>query len=100
MDEKKIIELYDFFNNEGYNIGDLDNFKRALLLDSPRREELYNFFDAEGYNLGEFDNFFLSPSQDMVSESAAGGSEQPTVCLLYTSPSPRDRTRSRMPSSA
>ena len=26
--------------------------------------------------------------------------EQPTVCLLYTSPSPRDRTRSRMPSSA
>ena len=25
---------------------------------------------------------------------------QPYVCLLYTSPSPRDRTRSRMPSSA
>ena len=25
---------------------------------------------------------------------------QPTTCLLYTSPSPRDRTRSRMPSSA
>ena len=24
----------------------------------------------------------------------------PHVCLLYTSPSPRDRTRSRMPSSA
>ena len=26
--------------------------------------------------------------------------KQPTPCLLYTSPSPRDRTRSRMPSSA
>ena len=26
--------------------------------------------------------------------------EMGTVCLLYTSPSPRDRTRSRMPSSA
>ena len=25
---------------------------------------------------------------------------QYTLCLLYTSPSPRDRTRSRMPSSA
>ena len=24
----------------------------------------------------------------------------PNTCLLYTSPSPRDRTRSRMPSSA
>ena len=26
--------------------------------------------------------------------------ESNNVCLLYTSPSPRDRTRSRMPSSA
>ena len=26
--------------------------------------------------------------------------EEMEVCLLYTSPSPRDRTRSRMPSSA
>ena len=26
--------------------------------------------------------------------------EQSTICLLYTSPSPRDRTRYRMPSSA
>ena len=26
--------------------------------------------------------------------------EEPMACLLYTSPSPRDRTRSRMPSSA
>ena len=26
--------------------------------------------------------------------------EQESDCLLYTSPSPRDRTRSRMPSSA
>ena len=26
--------------------------------------------------------------------------EQSLLCLLYTSPSPRDRTRSRMPSSA
>ena len=28
------------------------------------------------------------------------GHNQPTGCLLYTSPSPRDRVRSRMPSSA
>ena len=30
----------------------------------------------------------------------AVGGELNGVCLLYTSPSPRDRTRSRMPSSA
>ena len=28
------------------------------------------------------------------------GFRSPLTCLLYTSPSPRDRTRSRMPSSA
>ena len=28
------------------------------------------------------------------------GLQRPDTCLLYTSPSPRDRTRSRMPSSA
>ena len=28
------------------------------------------------------------------------GQETTSACLLYTSPSPRDRTRSRMPSSA
>ena len=31
---------------------------------------------------------------------ALGSEAQDKVCLLYTSPSPRDRTRSRMPSSA
>ena len=31
---------------------------------------------------------------------AAADAEELVACLLYTSPSPRDRTRSRMPSSA
>ena len=32
--------------------------------------------------------------------AAAAGISRSWLCLLYTSPSPRDRTRSRMPSSA
>ena len=41
----------------------------------------------------------------LASENAMGqydriADEILTFCLLYTSPSPRDRTRSRMPSSA
>ena len=39
----------------------------------------------------------------LAGESVGEGSEAEAlvyVCLLYTSPSPRDRTRSRMPSSA
>ena len=30
----------------------------------------------------------------------SGSGKLANICLLYTSPSPRDRTRSRMPSSA
>ena len=38
---------------------------------------------------------------DKITEQAFGyKNNHPTCCLLYTSPSPRDRTRSRMPSSA
>ena len=44
----------------------------------------------------EFDSKFESMEQV---ESYYYGSEI-YLCLLYTSPSPRDRTRSRMPSSA
>ena len=35
-----------------------------------------------------------------IAKEAKKGGEYTDVCLLYTSPSPRDRTRSRMPSSA
>ena len=44
-----------------------------------------------------------APSDPNVSSSnvsASSSQAQPNNCLLYTSPSPRDRTRSRMPSSA
>ena len=37
-------------------------------------------------------------NQDLLNELSESIKEQ--GCLLYTSPSPRDRTRSRMPSSA
>ena len=33
-------------------------------------------------------------------EQAVGGYEEVSICLLYTSPSPRDGLLSRMPSSA
>ena len=41
-------------------------------------------------------NIVLSRKALLEEENA----EKKKVCLLYTSPSPRDRTRSRMPSSA
>ena len=53
---------------------------------------------------------FITPEecQELIKLSKANPDEMPygdesrggNTCLLYTSPSPRDRTRSRMPSSA
>ena len=42
---------------------------------------------------------FEQISGGFIQQSIAGGA-QTTTCLLYTSPSPRDRQKSRMPSSA
>ena len=47
--------------------------------------------------------FFLNLKSDVISLDISDHNEQyvlDSFCLLYTSPSPRDRTRSRMPSSA
>ena len=42
-----------------------------------------------------------TPPELLATVSAiAESTESVSICLLYTSPSPRDRTRSRMPSSA
>ena len=41
-----------------------------------------------------------SINDDPVAANDAFSTGEDTACLLYTSPSPRDRTRSRMPSSA
>ena len=50
---------------------------------------IYGFIVALAYGVGEFVGI-----RKREREIAA------KICLLYTSPSPRDRTRSRMPSSA
>ena len=55
---------------------------------------------SEGMSSSQVVNLLGSPN---LVTSTQGGGEAWTydkVCLLYTSPSPRDRTRSRMPSSA
>ena len=54
----------------------------------------------------EKDNWIVNTINDLsfltknIFIAAGAGSFESRSCLLYTSPSPRDRTRSRMPSSA
>ena len=74
--------------------------------------ELYNSgvreIDLAGYGISDntdpskrylFPSFSLVPGEKAL-VFASGSHALPRICLLYTSPSPRDRTRSRMPSSA
>ena len=59
-------------------------------------------------NTTTFINFYIQEETDtsylirysIDSLKVKGELENDPICLLYTSPSPRDRTRSRMPSSA
>ena len=44
--------------------------------------------------------FVVSQCKNWCLAEGQGNGDQHRPCLLYTSPSPRDRTRSRMPSSA
>jgi hypothetical protein len=49
----------------------------------------------------EIGPILLSPTLSLdLQNQYSSGQSIPNSCLLYTSPSPRDRTRSRMPSSA
>ena len=58
-------------------------------------------YDTEGnlidLNKAMFAHFSLADKHDFIIEHLFNNI---VLCLLYTSPSPRDRTRSRMPSSA
>ena len=58
-------------------------------------EELAQYFEQTGNALFQY-NF----AGTYTSETIDTGEYRYQVCLLYTSPSPRDRQKSRMPSSA
>ena len=55
---------------------------------------------AEGYTYRANKRVVLIKSADEAEERRVDLTPTLRICLLYTSPSPRDRTRSRMPSSA
>ena len=78
----------------GVNAEDIKNessFMDDLGADSLDLVELVMSFENEfGITIPDEDSAQLTTVQSAISY----------VCLLYTSPSPRDRTRSRMPSSA
>ena len=70
-------------------------------------KKMLNFIASESkFGFFKYDRFFKDVKVgDTLTVRFQGGAKEGmyqlyTACLLYTSPSPRDRTRSRMPSSA
>ena len=93
-------ELVKFY----FNLGLIGYVKEKSGSDVPLIQEFlpsstYNYHNLS--DLPESDYYFLHPSVDQALIDKNGvGFDYFYNCLLYTSPSPRDRTRSRMPSSA
>ena len=88
-DIKELIEITGEDNlNENDFIEEINNF-----------EELIEEIENEALYFGEYDDL----NAVITINAGAGGVDAhdwAEICLLYTSPSPRDATLSRMPSSA
>ena len=95
----KIESLYNLYLEQGIITSQtsLEDFTQA----NPEvQSKLYDL----GKGSGLFETTDLTTFQtawgDVKKKDDSVFISQEEVCLLYTSPSPRDRTRSRMPSSA
>ena len=64
-------------------------------IDAPSMTKLQGLINSDA-----FTNFSSREMLEHYNSFTASFNELANTCLLYTSPSPRDRTRSRMPSSA
>ena len=70
-------------------VKEIDNDYAAIVADGVAAGDTSSFIDTGSYIFN-----------GLVSGSIKGGVPGNKICLLYTSPSPRDRQKSRMPSSA
>ena len=108
------VDDVDDLDDDNDGILDTEEGTQAFNLESsnfPAAPVAINGGDSENLDSGDvfivpaaFGNFdlrieFTEVNTDTATANIAGNGRI-TICLLYTSPSPRDRTRSRMPSSA
>eukprot|EP00657_Telonema_sp_P-1_P002939 TRINITY_DN16852_c0_g1_i1.p1 TRINITY_DN16852_c0_g1~~TRINITY_DN16852_c0_g1_i1.p1 ORF type:complete len:116 (-),score=22.45 TRINITY_DN16852_c0_g1_i1:139-486(-) len=99
------------YKNEKHDI-EASTYIQDNLFDGIFEDEIRTGPDGEEYAFeiismlrDGFNDFILNTPgklkyRDVTEEENIGRLNYRKACLLYTSPSPRDRTRSRMPSSA
>ena len=91
-------------NQEQHNLNTYnDNVLLRNSISSSGESKTTNEWRTEIYPTHQHDDNSNSSSErktNKISTSTSSDSDRNTTCLLYTSPSPRDATLSRMPSSA
>jgi len=106
------------FNDTGANFPDMSNWElritagtgvgqvRTILINTTTTITITTAWDTIPDDTSEYELVLILRDQDHITATLTFGAgiitelEDSATCLLYTSPSPRDRTRSRMPSSA
>ena len=90
-DDNEEIPVLDLAKLHGYHVDDSDEDDPVLVKPNGERVDTWR----ENY---PYDEQMKRPEYEHIKRTLQ--IELLKCCLLYTSPSPRDRTRSRMPSSA
>ena len=90
--------LYKFIPNQRNSLVEGDLYALKIKLQDSRNWKKNNISVGEEFSVEWVKLEDPDPDDDTLRKT--GYEKGATICLLYTSPSPRDRTRSRMPSSA
>ena len=106
-DYSDINMLFEANPNTGniYKVKDAAAVKQAVrnIVLSNFYEKPFNIFYGSDLRNLLFENvtpFSMQEAKTQIQNAIANNEPRAEVCLLYTSPSPRDRQKSRMPSSA
>ena len=92
---KHVIGMKAYVDSCGVRNGDLDPFAVEVL-----KEVGIDISHHAPKSFDQMEDDFFDVIVSLSPEAQHRAIEMTRTCLLYTSPSPRDRTRSRMPSSA
>ena len=96
---KMILPSGDLFGNKGTIWGDLGISKKFMDKKLTVSLAIDNIFDSGGFEMKRTKPIDYIPDLDGDGDPDYNFAREYS-CLLYTSPSPRDRQKSRMPSSA
>ena len=91
--QRELGTLRSIMRDMVYEIDSLNTLNQQLIAENIKVRQEYSMSQKTVKSLEE-------QTQELSSTVALGSVIRARNCLLYTSPSPRDRTRSRMPSSA